>query len=231
MPVNKYLMPVATLLALLGTIFTAKIAGYWQTSGREMIDPAQPLSSADIRGWMPLDYLSERLGISHETLYHQLGIPNSTPPQTPLKELEDVIEVSEVRAVIAEYLGETASEQDAEQTHNEATPTATVAPATPTPPQTETEHQPGSGQGTGDGTGLGPTPLPAGQILPAAEIKGRMTLQEVSEQCGIPLDVLYSELELESSTSPTTQLKTLTEQIAGFEVSQVRDVVATYQNE
>ena len=190
MQINKYLMPAAAVIALLGTIFVAKLAGYWQTSGREMIDPTRPLTSADIRGWMPLEYLSEKLDTPHNALCDILDIPSSTPPHTPLKDLEDVIEVSEVRTLVAEYLGEAPSEHEKEETHIEAT--STVAPATPTPIPTKTqvEHLPGSGQGTGAGTGPGPTPLPPGQILPAAEIKGRMTLQEVSEQCGVPLEVL-----------------------------------------
>ena len=58
-----------------------------------------------------------------------------------------------------------------------------------------------------------------------------MTLQEVSEQCGVPIDLLYSELELPESIAANTQLRTLKEQVDGFEVSLVRDVVAAYQAE
>ena len=36
---------------------------------------------------------------------------------------------------------------------------------------------------------------PLGQVLPGSEIKGTMILQQVSEQCGVPLDVLYRELK------------------------------------
>jgi len=106
MRINKYLMPLTVLIALLGTVLVARAAGYWQTSGRDMIDPDQPLTSADIKGWMPLEYVSDGLGIAPETLYQLLGIPEGTPLGTPLKDLEEVIEVSEVRTIIGAYLGE-----------------------------------------------------------------------------------------------------------------------------
>ena len=58
-------------------------------------------------------------------------------------------------------------------------------------------------QHTGDGTG--PTPLPEGQILPADQIKGRMTLREVSDQCAVDLDALLAALNLPQDTDPDTQ--------------------------
>jgi hypothetical protein len=226
MQINKYLMPITVIVALLGTISAARIAGYWQTSGRDMIDPNKPMTSADIRGWMPLEHLSEHMDIPHEELCTLLGIPTSTPPHTPLKELEGVIEVSQVRVILAEYVGHTAIEP---QELKAVTPSPTATTATTAPTKPESEHEPGSGQGTGDGSGPGSTPLPQGQVLPAAEIKGRMTLQQVSDQCGIPLSTLYKELGLSDSMSSTVPLRDLKNQIDGFEVSLVRDVVAANQ--
>ena len=75
MRVNKYLLPIITLVALLGTVWVAQVAGYWQTSGREMLDPNKPLTSDDIRGWMPLEFVSENYGIAPETLLEMLGLP------------------------------------------------------------------------------------------------------------------------------------------------------------
>jgi hypothetical protein len=71
--------------------------------------------------------------------------------------------------------------------------------------------------------------LPAGQILPAAQIKGRMTLQEVSDQCGVPLETIYAELGLSQDVAPGTILRDLAGQIEGFEVQRVREVVAAHQ--
>jgi hypothetical protein len=212
--INKHLMPIVAIVTLLGAIITARAIGAWQTSGRDMIDPTVPLTSADIKGWMPLEYLMERLDLSQGELYEMLGLPANTPPGTPLKEMEDILEVSEVRAIIAVHLGETPAE------HSE-----TAAPdpaATPASAGSTDEHTPG--------TGTGPTPLPPGQVLLAAEIKGRMTLQEISDGCGVPLETLYDELHLSKDISPTTALKDIKAQIADFEVQAVRDVVSAYQS-
>ena len=74
-------------------------------------------------------------------------------------------------------------------------------------------------------------PLPPGQILPAAQIKGRMTLGEVSEQCDVPLERLIDELGIPANTSANLVLRDLVAQIEGFEVSRVREVVAALQAE
>ena len=213
MPVNKYLMPIIAIVTLLGSIITARAIGAWQTSGRDMIDPTEPLTSADIKGWMPLEYLVERLDLTQQELYALLGLPINTSPGTPLKDMEDILEVSEVRAIIAEHLGEATVENS-----EIATPSPTATPASA---GSADEHAPG--------TGTGPTPLPPGQILLAAEIKGRMTLQEISDGCGVPLETLYMELSLSKDISPNTTLKDLKEQNANFEVEAVRDVVSAYQ--
>jgi len=212
MRINKYLMPLTVLIVLLGTVLVARAAGYWQTSGRDMIDPDQPLTSADIKGWMPLEYVSDGLGIAPETLYQLLGIPEGTPLGTPLKDLEEVIEVSEVRTIIGAYLGELTPGP-------EAAPAATPA---------ETEHVPGTGDGAAGGAGL--TPLPAGEVLAASEIKGWMTLRQVGEQCGVPLEELKAELGLPDGVSPDAALRDLRAQVDGFEVELVREVVTALQS-
>lgn len=66
-------------------------------------------------------------------------------------------------------------------------------------------------------------------LLPASQIKGSMTLKDVSEQCGVPLDVLYKELKLGPDVPATTALKDLGAMVSGLETTQVRDIVAAYQ--
>jgi hypothetical protein len=56
-----------------------------------------------------------------------------------------------------------------------------------------------------------------------------MTLREVSEQCAMPLELLYSELGLPAGTSPLVALKDLQAQFADLDVETVREVVAAYQ--
>jgi len=102
-------------------------------------------------------------------------------------------------------------------------PTATpVATATHTPPITGTLH-------SSDGTGIGPTPLPPGQVLPADQIKGRMTLREVSDQCAVPLDQLLIALNLPPDTDANVALKDLINAGALAEVTAVKDAVAQLQ--
>ncbi|MFL7808934.1 MAG: hypothetical protein AB8I80_09915 [Anaerolineae bacterium] len=47
MRVTKYVMPAVAIVTLLGAVLVAKAVGAWQTSGRDMVDPTQPLTSAD----------------------------------------------------------------------------------------------------------------------------------------------------------------------------------------
>ncbi len=109
----------------------------------------------------------------------------------------------------------------------ETTPPAAVVPtaelilvATPT-------HVPGSGSGAS--SSLSPTPLPAGQILPADQIKGKLTLRQVSEQCMVSLDALLTELELPTATDSDTAIKDLVAQGALTGVAQVQSAVAKLQ--
>jgi hypothetical protein len=136
-----------------------------------------------------------------------------------MKDLERLVpgfSVSALRDAAARYL---ASGQ---------LPAAPTAQAVPPPPAvaTATPHAP---KGTGEEGGAGPTPLPAGQILPAVDIKGSMTLGDVAQQTGVPLDKLLAALKLPANTRPEMQLKTLTQSVPGFEVQAVRDAVIALQ--
>jgi hypothetical protein len=51
MRVNRFLMPIIVIVALLGTTFIAQAAGFWSTSGRDAID-MESMTAADIKGWM-----------------------------------------------------------------------------------------------------------------------------------------------------------------------------------
>jgi hypothetical protein len=84
----------------------------------------------------------------------------------------------------------------------------------------EAEHAP---------TGGKPQPLPAGQVAPESEIRGSWTLQQVSTQCGVPLEVLYRELGLSKSVSADLRLRDIKDGNSEFEVSVVRDLVTAYQ--
>lgn len=78
-------------------------------------------------------------------------------------------------------------------------------------------------------TGTGSTPLPPGQMLPANQINGRMTLRDVSDQCGVPLDQLLATPNLPPESDPNAAIKDLISQGALSEVTAVKDAVAKLQ--
>ena len=69
------------------------------------------------------------------------------------------------------------------------------------------------------------------RVVAADQIKGRMSLREVSRISGMPLDALYEALDLAADQDPDAVLRDLTQQIPGFETSLVREVVADYQSQ
>jgi hypothetical protein len=219
MRVNRFLMPIIVIVALLGTTLIAQAAGLWSTSGRDATD-LENMTSADIKGWMTLQQVMDGLNIAKEELYAVGGIPADIPAETALKDLEGIVpgfEISTLRDKLAAPA-------------NPITPTPLPEPtATPQPMSTPVHTQPITGTHSGDGTGLGPTPLPPGQVLPADQIKGRMTLREVSEQCAVPLDQLLPALNLPANIDPNVAIKDLISQGTLSEVTVVKDAAAKLQ--
>jgi hypothetical protein len=224
MSVNRLLMPIIVIAVLLGTVLGSQILGIWSISGRTSVDMGE-LSPEDIKGWMTLQQVANGLGLSIEEVYQAGGIPADVSPDSALKDLEDSIEVSALREALADHLSSSKTiETTAEPSGNIGmTPEAGGTPTTAAPVSTlET-----TAQHTGDGTG--PTPLPDGQLLPNSEIKGRMTLREVSDQCAVDLDTLLAMLNLPQNTDPDTQLKTLIAEGILDEITQVQEAVAVLQ--
>ena len=224
MRVNRFLMPLIVIVTLLGTTLIAQAAGFWSTSGRDSTD-LQNMTAADIKGWMTLQQVIDGMQISKEELYAVGGIPLDVPTETALKDLEGVVPDFEI-STLREQLAAPA---------NSIGPLAPIEPtpqptATPLPESTPVHTQPITGtQHSGDGTGLGPTPLPPGQILPADQIKGRMTLRDVSSQCAVPLDQLLAALNLPPDTDPNVAIKDLISQGKLSEVTVVKDAAAQLQ--
>jgi hypothetical protein len=232
MTVNKYLLPLFTLLALLGSFAVAQATGNWSISGKDNIDVNNLTSGDEVRGWMTLQNLSDGFGIQPEEMYLILDIPTDIPLETALKDMEGILpdfEVTDVREALDDYLG--IAPPPEEQTPDlEITPApdGAVSPETnPTP--LPVAHTPLAGDGEG-GSGTGPTLLPPGQILPASEIKGRHTLQEIADQCQVPLPDLLAGLGLPENFDADTQVKDLIGSGNVAEVQNVRDVVSGLQN-
>lgn len=221
MRVNRFLMPIIVIVALLGTTLIAQAAGFWSTSGKDSID-LENMTSADIKGWMTLQQVMDGLDVSKVELYAVGGIPLDIPAETALKDLEGIVPDFEI-STLREKLAAPA---------NPIEPLAPIEP-TPLPQPTATPQpvhtQPITGTHSGDGTGLGLTPLPPGQVLPADQIKGRMTLREVSDQCAVPIDQLLAALNLPANTDPNVAIKDLINAGTLNEVTAVKDAVAKLQ--
>ena len=194
MRVHRIVMPIIAVVVLLGSVQIANALGWWQTSGKSLVD-MDNFMPEHIRGWMSLELIADGSGVPIETLYEVLGVPADFPPTTAMKDLEEIVEVSTARVLLAEYLGVSLSSHEEEETATEpistpeptpavtVDPTPTLEPTQGAPAEPTATHVPvgdGTGDGAAGGTGTGPTPVPAGQLT-SAGIKGRMTLSEVSE--------------------------------------------------
>jgi hypothetical protein len=218
MRVNKYLLPLLVGTALLGSVGIAQATGLWEVSGKQAIAPGGLTSSEDVRGWMTLQQIADGFGLGLNDLYRLAGVPQEVPPETALKDLEAQLtdfETSGVREALSVYLGEATAPQPATEVLAAATPTS-VAAITPTPEAFATVH-------------AGPTPLPAGEILPAAEIKGRHTLLEISELCNVPLADLLEGLGLPADTDLTVSVKDLAASGVLASLEDLRNVVTELQ--
>lgn len=214
MRVKPFFVPVIVIGTLVGTILIANIAGAWSVSGRTTVD-MEKLTPADIKGWMTLQQVIDGIGISQEELYALMNIPADIAITTALKDLESIVpefETSTLRDALTVWASGK-QEATTSDTQSESVVTATIQPtATPKP---EIHNI--------------PTSLPEDQILPADQIKGKMTLREVSDQCAVPLDALLTALKLPPNTNPDTQIKTLITDGVLTEVTDVQRAVTVVQ--
>jgi hypothetical protein len=214
MKLNRFLLPAVMLVALFGSYMIGKATGLWQVSGRAMVESDGMNTGDDIRGWMTLAQISEGYGIPLPELYNLLGIPAHIPAATALKDMEQSIEGFEVSAV--------RSAVDAYRSGAALLPALDITPTpavTPAPAAGPGEHIP-------SGEGGGPTPLSPGEVLPGEAIRGRHTLQEIGEQCQVPVAELLAALGLPEDTDLTMAVKDL-----GVEVILIRQAVTELQQE
>ncbi|MBM3130019.1 MAG: hypothetical protein FJ009_15530 [Chloroflexi bacterium] len=216
MRINPFLMPILLIVALLGTTFAAQALGAWSVSGKTAVDVTN-LTPTDLKGWMTIQQVIDGVKLSKEEVYAAGNIPADVPPSTALKDLEGLVpgfETSVLRDALTKKLSG-AAPASAAQTPVAATPIATISATRVS--------------GSGSGSGATPTPLPAGQALPASQIKGSMSLKSVSQQCVVPLDKILAGLNLPADTNPETLLKDLVAQGKIKEVSDVQQVVEKLQ--
>ncbi|MFZ5639216.1 MAG: hypothetical protein ACOY4Q_00790 [Bacillota bacterium] len=241
MQISKRTFAVWVIGLFWGIIGLSMVTGVWESKV-----PAEAIvveSAADIKGWMKLEEVAHRLSIPYPELVKLLEIPDSVSPETQIKELAALkgVETDEFREKIDAYLKtKTVSTPDSVYTVETAEESESVAkspaeqPAVqePVKPDTarsvtnnvepepkstsETTAGPGAGIGAGDQDG---TP---------EEIRGRMTFKEVSVVTGVPVGYIFSQLGIPASENPDTVMRDVTEKY-GFEVDQVRDIVAGYK--
>lgn len=237
--VNKYVVPVLAVLSLLGSVWVAEAAGLWQTSGRGeiLLDESGQADPMGIKGWMTLADVSETYGVPLDALYEMIGAGAGVPADTAMKDLEKLVpgmEVWAVREGVALY--QAGLWNPGEGRYIPGAPEPEAPPPTPEPtptpvPEPTQEHVPqGTGSGQGQGSGEGFVLPEDGSRLPGAEIKGRMTLQEVVDYCQVPLEYLVAELGLPGDVDSQLAMRDLANRM-GIEVLTVREVVERYQAE
>ena len=238
MRVNPFLVPIIVIAALLGSSLIAQAGGFWATSGRTSVN-LENMTAVDLKGWMTLQQVMDGMKVSKEQLYAAGNIPLDVPTSTALKDLEGIVpdfEVSTLREKLGApegYVPEEMMSGDHDMepmAEPKVEPTPTPLPQPTATPIVHTQPITGTHAGDGSGTGLGPTPLPPGQILPADQIKGRMTLREVADQCAVPLDQLLLALNLPADTDPNIGLKDLINTGKLADVDPVRVAVAALQS-
>ncbi len=218
MRVNPFVMPIILIVALVGTALGAQATGKWSVSGKAAIDVTK-MTAADLKGWMTLQQVMDGLKMSKEDVYAAGKIPADVPTEKALKDLEALVPGFSTTGFRDAITAKLSGAPVAPSANTTPAPAAAATPAA-TPAATATHVT---------GTGTGPTPLPAGQVLPASQIKGGMSLKNVSEQCAVPLDKILTGLKLPANTDTTTLLKDLVTQGKITEVTDVQKVVEELQ--
>ena len=222
MRVNPFFMPMIIIVALFATVFTAQAMGQWSTSGKTSVD-LMKLTPADIKGWMTIQQVIDGLDVPPEWVYEAGKIPADVPPTTAMKDVEKLVpgfETSVMRdALTARLSGTTAPSVE---------PIVTPTPVA-TPKPTSVVGATATAKAVTGETHATPTPIPAGQAMPADQIKGKHTLKEVSELCAVPLDKILAGLKLDPKTDPNTAIKDLISAGKISEATDVQKVVAELQ--
>lgn len=222
MRVNPLFVPLLFVFVLFGSVFGSQQLGLWSVTGRTAVNVAN-MTAADLKGWMTLTDVMTGIKISKPELYDLMKIPADVPETAALKDLEKIVPGFE-----------TSTLRDALTARGAAAPAliapTAVAPTPVAPAIQATVRITGTGalsatHATDDGTRPTPTALPPGVTLSVDQIKGSMTLRQVSEQTGVPLGAILEALKLPADVGVDTALKDLISAGKLTEVTQVRDAV------
>jgi len=235
MRVNPIFVPLLFVFVLLGTVFGSQLLGLWSVTGRSAVNTAN-MTAADLKGWMTLTDVMTGIKISKPELYDLMKIPADVPETAALKDLEKIVpgfETSTLRDALTARGAVAPAPVQAAPTAVAPTPVA-PAPAPVAPAIQPTVRITGTGalsatHASDDGLRPTPTALPPGVTLTVDQIKGSMTLRQVSEQTGVPLGAILEALGLPADVGVDTVLKDLISAGKLTEVTQVRDAVTRLQ--
>ncbi len=222
MRVNPLFVPLLFVFVLFGSVFGSQQLGLWSVTGRTAVNVAN-MTAADLKGWMTLTDVMTGIKISKPELYDLMKIPADVPETAALKDLEKIVPGFE-----------TSTLRDALTARGAAAPAliapTAVAPTPVAPAIQATVRITGTGalsatHATDDGTRPTPTALPPGVTLTVDQIKGSLTLRQVSEQTGVSLGAILEALKLPADAGVDTALKDLISAGKLTEVTQVRDAV------
>lgn len=221
MRVNPIFVPLLFVFVLFGSVFGSQQLGLWSVTGRTAVNVAN-MTAADLKGWMTLTDIMTGINISKPELYDLMKIPADVPETSALKDLEKIVPGFE-----------TSTLRDALTARAASAPTP-VAPTPVAPAIQPTARITGTGalsatHATDDGTRPTPTALPPGVTLTVDQIKGSMTLRQVSEQTGVSLGAILGALKLPADVGVDTALKDLISAGKLTEVTQVRDALTRLQ--
>lgn len=231
MRVNPIFVPLLFVFVLFGSVFGSQQLGLWSVTGRTAVDVAN-MTAADLKGWMTLTDVMNGIKISKPELYELVKIPADVPETAALKDLEKLVPGFET-STLRDALTKRAASSPAPMAPAQPAPTA-VAPTPVAPAIQPTARITGTGalsatHATDDGTRPTPTALPPGVTLTVDQIKGSMTLRQVSEQTGVSLGAILEALNLPADVGVDTALKDLISAGKLTEVTQVRDAVTRLQ--
>ena len=246
MRLAKHWVPVIGVGAIALSVAVAMATGVWVSSGREEIarkTEAGTIAAEDIKGWMTIADVVRLFRVDERELRERVGIPAAIPAATALRDLEDKVadfETDKVRQAVASLLAGQPDRpaKEGEQTSAPVGKAKAEGPAAPETSAASTQVVPVTGAAVKPAPA--PTARPAGAAGPSgeeghqsspepgtdpAEIKGYMTLAEVSEAFGIPLAELRANLGLPEDADPHRALRDFRGEVPAFEVEQAREVV------
>jgi polyferredoxin len=202
---------VATLA---GLVFTTKLMGTWQTKPDKLVftNRLGKLDPAAIRGWMTLEDISKGYSIPKEQLYASTGLPEKVTFNSRLNTIKNSykldFEPDRLRDLVGDYLKG--------KPLTVAASLASLAPASQS--AGSKDHKTGEKDKSGKDHKKGGEP----------EVKGFMTLNEISLKTGVPKEWIIKRLELPANVDARAPLRDWIHD-AGSSVPDLREAVKEYK--